>query len=88
MSQKLYAAANDSSTSIFRRGHLTGKHLWAFSFRLPKGVDILPSTIPGGSQRRQTYQLPSTFTDNEAGVVIEYQLVIRVNRAGFRSGSK
>ena len=88
MSQKLYAAADGPSTSIFRRGRLTGKHLWAFSFRLPKGVDILPSTTPGGNRQRQMYRLPPTFRDDEAGVVIEYQLVIRVNRAGFRSGSK
>ncbi|KAI0714275.1 hypothetical protein C8T65DRAFT_573497 [Cerioporus squamosus] len=83
------AAAQNSLPSLLRRVKLSGgQHEWPYSFHLPKGVSILSSIDMEGQSQRQTYKLPPSFSDSEADVHVEYSLVVRVNRGGFRSGGK
>ncbi|KAI0671684.1 hypothetical protein C8Q78DRAFT_791238 [Trametes maxima] len=94
-SKTLYSAADrnsdpDSSpTSFLKRGRLKGRYEWPFSFRLPKGVSILSSiALHGDASERAKYRLPPSFQDDLANVLVQYTLVARVNRGGFKAGSK
>ncbi|RPD60021.1 hypothetical protein L226DRAFT_486562 [Lentinus tigrinus ALCF2SS1-7] len=83
------AAAQNPLQSLLRRSKLNaGQHEWPYSFRLPKGVNLLSSIDMEGQTQRQNYRLPPSFSDPQSNVHIEYSLVVRVNRGGFRSGSK
>ncbi|KAL7279161.1 hypothetical protein ACG7TL_007001 [Trametes sanguinea] len=90
----LYSAAEShadvDSPSMFsaKRGRLQGKQTWPFSLRLPKGVSILSSITDDGTAERENYRLPATFSDERAKVNIEYLLVARVSRGGFKGTSK
>lgn len=37
---------------------------------------------------RKNYRLPPSFSDAQTGIDVQYSLVVRVNRAGLRAGSK
>ncbi|TFK94068.1 hypothetical protein K466DRAFT_477317 [Polyporus arcularius HHB13444] len=83
------AAAQNSLPSLLRRVKLgAGQHEWPYSFHLPKGVSILSSVDMEGQSQRQTYRLPPSFSDLQSDVHVEYSLVVRVSRGGFRSGGK
>lgn len=90
MSRTLFsAAAQNSLPSLLRRVKLSaGQHEWPYSFHLPKGVSILSSVDMEGQSQRQTYRLPPSFSDLQSNVHVEYSLVVRVSRGGFRSGGK
>lgn len=89
ISRKLYAATDDTSTPVLHRGRLhKGAHEWPFAFHLPKGVEIMYSRVLGRDGERKAYRLPPTFADMQGGVVVEYQLAVRANRAGLRARSK
>ncbi|KAI0327814.1 hypothetical protein GY45DRAFT_1327117 [Cubamyces sp. BRFM 1775] len=92
-SQTLYSAASEphnthTATSFLKRGKLRGHHEWPYSLRLPKGVSIMSSITTDGVAERENYRLPPSFTDAEANVDVQYLLVVRVNRGGFKSGDK
>ncbi|KAI0649180.1 hypothetical protein C8Q79DRAFT_496480 [Trametes meyenii] len=93
-SKTLYSAAErsletDSPVSFLKRGRLKGSYEWSFSFRLPKGVSILSSiAIHGDASERENYHLPPSFSDDQANVHVQYSLVARVSRGGFKAGSK
>ncbi len=74
-------------TSLLKRGKLKGHYDWPYSVRLPKGVSIL-SAILDSRAERTNYRLPPSFSDEQSNVHVQYMLVVRVNRGGFKSGSK
>ncbi|OJT03374.1 hypothetical protein TRAPUB_6043 [Trametes pubescens] len=92
-SKTLYSAAEQSPgsdspvTSLLKRGKLKGHYDWPYSVRLPKGVSIL-SAILDSRAERTNYRLPPSFSDEQSNVHVQYMLVVRVNRGGFKSGSK
>lgn len=90
VSRTLFAvAAQNPLQSLLKRVKLNaGQHEWPYSFHLPKGVNILSSIDMEGQPQRQSYRLPPSFSDPGSKVHIEYSLVVRVVRGGFRSGSK
>ncbi|KAI0635876.1 hypothetical protein C8Q77DRAFT_1155628 [Trametes polyzona] len=91
-STTLYAAAEQSPTSpngsLLKRGRLKGQFDWPFSFRLPKGVSILSGIGTDSDAERVNYRLPPSFSDEQSNVHVQYSLVLRVNRGGFKTGSK
>lgn len=90
-SKTLYSAAEQSpaspATSLLKRGRLKGHHDWPYSVRLPKGVSIL-SAITDGRAERANYRLPPSFSDEQSNAHVQYTLVVRINRGGFKAGSK
>ncbi|KAI0749321.1 hypothetical protein C8Q80DRAFT_1218531 [Daedaleopsis nitida] len=90
MSRILYSAAESppDSPKPSRRGRLSGRHEWPYSFRLPKGISILTSITTDGHAERQTYRLPPGFSDAQSDVHVQYSLVVRVDRGGFRASRK
>ncbi|KAH9945423.1 uncharacterized protein BXZ73DRAFT_38262 [Epithele typhae] len=89
MTRKLYSAVEDTTVPSIKRGRLRGTYKWPFSFHLPKGVNILMSSaVLGVDGEKERYRLPPTFSDEDAGVNIEYMLSFRANRGGFKPSSK
>ncbi|EIW57486.1 uncharacterized protein TRAVEDRAFT_29565 [Trametes versicolor FP-101664 SS1] len=91
-SKTLYSAAEQSPsgspvTSLLKRGRLQGHYDWPYSVRLPKGVSIL-SAINDGRAERTNYRLPPSFSDKRLNAHVQYTLVVRVTRGGFKGGSK
>lgn len=85
ITRTLYSAADDTNS----RGRVPkGEYAWPFVFHLPKGVQILRSAVMGKWGDKKDYRLPPTFADERGGIVIEYLLSVRANRAGLRAGSK
>ncbi|KAI0359923.1 hypothetical protein OH77DRAFT_1419286 [Trametes cingulata] len=93
-SQRMYSAAEQNTdsvssvTSSLKRGRLKGRFEWPYSLRLPKGVSILSSITIDGKTERENYRLPPSFSDEQSKVFVQYSLVVRVNRGGFKTGSK
>ncbi|PIL35629.1 hypothetical protein GSI_02357 [Ganoderma sinense ZZ0214-1] len=94
MAQNTYSAADkppeslEPSLTTAKRGRLKGRYDWPYSFRLPKGVSILSSITPDGESERKSYRLPPSFRDEQSNVDVQYSLVVRVNRGGFRKANK
>lgn len=90
-SKTLYSAAEQSTdspaASLLKRGRLQGHYDWPYSVRLPKGVSIL-SAINDGRAERTNYRLPPSFSDEQLNAHVQYTLVVRVTRGGFKGGSK
>ncbi|TBU33570.1 hypothetical protein BD311DRAFT_774613 [Dichomitus squalens] len=80
--------SSEASSVAARRGRLQGRYDWPYSFRLPKGVSILSSITTNAEVERQSYRLPPSFSDEHSNVIIQYSLVVRVDRGGLRKGSK
>ncbi|KAJ8495957.1 hypothetical protein ONZ51_g1381 [Trametes cubensis] len=76
-SQTLYSAAASEPQNT---------HI-ATSF-LKRGVSIMSSITTNGIAERENYRLPPSFKDTEANVDVQYLLIVRVNRGGFKSGDK
>lgn len=74
-------------SSLLKRGRLQGHYDWPYSVRLPKGVSIL-SAINDGRAERTNYRLPPSFSDEQLNAHVQYTLVVRVTRGGFKGGSK
>ncbi|TBU50446.1 hypothetical protein BD309DRAFT_1049067 [Dichomitus squalens] len=79
---------SEASSVAARRGRLQGRYDWPYSFRLPKGVSILSSITTNAEVERQSYRLPPSFSDEHSNVIIQYSLVVCVDRGGLRKGSK
>ncbi|KAI0368609.1 hypothetical protein BV20DRAFT_968964 [Pilatotrama ljubarskyi] len=94
MSKTVYSAAEKNSdagsspTPFLKRGRLKGRYEWPYSLRLPKGVSILSSITAHGATERENYRMPPSFSDEQSSVHVQYSLVVRVNRGGFKTGSK
>ncbi|KAI0833421.1 hypothetical protein BC628DRAFT_1414218 [Trametes gibbosa] len=92
MSDILYSAAERSpdapTTSFSKRGKLKGQYNWPFSLKLPKGVSILSAITPDSRAERANYRLPPSFMDAQSNVHVQYTLIVRINRGGFKAGSK
>ncbi|KAI0787753.1 hypothetical protein C8Q74DRAFT_1253711 [Fomes fomentarius] len=87
----LFSAAEQepqSSRGHGKRGRLNHQHEWTYSFRFPKGVSVMPPIAMDERLERQNYRLPPSFFDAQIGIDVQYLLVVRVNRAGLRAGSK
>jgi hypothetical protein len=72
------------SMEIRRGAMLTGRHCWPFSLRLPKDVDISPTS----SEPPQTCRLPQTLLERFTTVSIQYEFIVEFIRGFLRSNSK